>query len=251
MKTRKPTEKIIDELIELRKTRKSIDDFIHNHLTNFHDNAKLAHFILQNKDSSHSLKNTAHRQYFVFLVSSIETFFRDIFIYIHSADKILLTKIIEKFNISHKLEKIEPQELLSKSFNFQNIDNIREAFNNLWHEDFLQKICTTQISPCGMNGKIFHHFSISELFPDWLNTLNSLFEVRHRVVHDANYRTSKNMKLIQIAEALTLLIPQIATYLIAQKYKLPSLTLQSTNTNPVPYLFSIHDVLADDWYITE
>jgi hypothetical protein len=59
------------------------------------------------------------------------------------------------------------------------------------------------------------------------------------------------MKLAQTAETLILLIPQIVTYLIAQKYNLPSVILQATNINPNPYLFSIHDILADDWHILE
>mgnify|MGYP003549820290 CR=1 len=47
------------------------------------------------------------------------------------------------------------------------------------------------------------------------------------MIHDANFRPNNNTETIQTAETLFLLIPQFTTFLIAKKYKLPSMLLEN------------------------
>lgn len=243
-----PSQKLIQELKELRETRKSIDDFIFNYLINFERNAKLMHFVLQSLSAPETIKNTAHQQYLIALVSSLETFFRDIFVYINSVDQEFLSKKNNKIDLPSKYD-ISLAEFISKSFNFQNLEKISAAFQELWDEDFLKRICTSEISPCGLNGKIYQTLSIAGIFPDWAEILNTIIENRHRAVHDANYRNTVSAKTTQQAESLFLLIPQVGTHLIADKYNLPTMTLTMNNSDKFRYLFSIHDLLAEDWHI--
>lgn len=250
MKPRKVTDKLRDELLALKNSRGTIDDLCFNYLNNFSENAKLMHFSLK---GSSSVKSVAYRQYFVFLVSSLETFFRDTFIYVHSIDSELLDKLLEKFKNTEKLhnsEELSSIEVLSKSFNFQNVNDLEFAFDQLWGGSFLDAICNTAINPCGFNGKVFQSVCVKNMIPAWKDIFNEVFSIRHKVVHNANYRPDNNMELAQKAESVFLLIPQIATCVLAKRYKLKSVFLKC-NGNDYPYIFSIHDILAEDWVVVE
>jgi hypothetical protein len=250
MKPRKVTDKLRDELLALKNSRGTIDDLCFNYLNNFSENAKLTHFSLK---GSSLIKSVAYRQYFVFLISSLETFFRDLFIYVHSIDTELMNKLLEKFkNIDklHNSEELSSIEVLSKSFNFQNVNDLENAFDQLWGANFLDTICNTSINPCGFNGKVFQSVCVSNMFPDWESIFNEAFAIRHKVVHDANFRPDNNMKLAQEAESVFLLIPQLTTCFLAKKYKLKSIFLKAEGGD-FPYIFSIHDILAEDWHVTE
>ena len=250
-KFRKQTSHLIEELINLRNSRSSIDDFNFNFLKNFSENSQLMHFHLQKDKNADSLLEVAHRQYFVFLVSCWETFFRDLFIFINSNDVESIERLLTTMNISEKspeLKNITLVELLSKSFNFQNISDLESAYSNLWSEDFLESICTTETALCGLNGKVSEKFCISKIFPDWRELIDISFEIRHKIVHDANYRPKNDFDLIQKAEALFLILPQIVTYLVAKRYKLKYMAL-SDGELTVPYIFTMKDILATDWKV--
>ena len=245
MKHRKITDKLRAELLALKTSRGTIDDFCSNYLSNFSENAQVMHFALK---GTQAINSVAYSQYFVFLVSSLETFFRDIFIYIHSVDAELMDKLIEKFKITERLpnsEELTSIEVLSKSFNFQNLNDLESAFDQVWGGRFLYTVINTSISPCGFNGKVFQHVCAKNHFPSWKNILSETFSIRHKVVHDANFRPESNMELARQAESLFLLLPQITTLVVAKKYKLKSVFLKS-NGNDCPYIFSIHDILAED-----
>lgn len=129
------------------------------------------------------------------------------------------------------------------------MNSIEIAFDPLWN-DGLTTICNTIISPCGFNGKIFHNIGVPICFPSWENILNNVFSIRHKIIHDANFHLENNFELVQKAEALFLLIPQITTFNLAQRYNLKS-TYLKVNNEDFPYIFSIHDILAKDWIIKE
>lgn len=250
MRPRRIASKLRDELIELKNSRGAIDQLFLNYLNNFSENAKLTHFLL---NSSFPIKSVAHRQYFVFLVSSLETFFRDLFVYIHSIDDEMMNELLKNFkktNDCYTLEDFSLIEILSKSFNFQNVNDVEVAFGQLWDNGFLDTICNSSINPCGFNGKVFQNLCINNMIPNWKSIFNEVFTTRHKVIHDANFRPNNNIKTIQTAEALFALIPQFTTFLIAKKYKLPSMFLENED-GICPYIFSIQDILVEDWHIVE
>lgn len=250
-KFRKRTERLIKEILELRESRQSIDDFNFNFLKNFSEYSQLMHFTLKKDNVSKEFKETAYRQYFVFLVSCWETYFRDIFVYVYSGDIQSIKKLIQEMKITEstpELGDITLEELLSKSFNFQNIDSIKTAYSSLWGDDFLEYICNIEITSLGLNGKIMNGFVISSLFPEWQEILHISFNTRHKVIHDANYRPDFDNYLIQQAEALFLMIPQLATYFLAEHFNLETIAI-TDGKYQIPYLFSIHDILADDWQV--
>ena len=250
-KVRKQTKKIEGELLSLRDSRKSIDEFNFTFLTNFSDNSRLMHtFVGEDKNE---LFDVAFRQYLVFLVSCWETFFRDLFVYVNTRDSDSIGKLIDEMKVNEDildLSKITLPELLSKSFNFQNINDLESAYNSLWGANFLESVCETTTKTCGINGKVAHGFSVNSLFANWHSTITKVFNIRHKVVHDASYRPEIDIPFMQQAEALFLLIPQLATYFMAEKFSLKRVVL-SNDEFSVPYVFNMNDVISDDWEIIE
>ncbi|EKY6607955.1 hypothetical protein QFL84_004544, partial [Escherichia coli] len=139
--------------------------------------------------------------------------------------------------------------LLSKSFNFQNLNDLEEAYNGMWGESFLNYICTTNISPCGLSGQISQDLSIENIFPDWRALIEEAFYIRHKVVHDANFRPKVNIELISKVEALFLIIPQFATHIISERFNLKKIVISDGKNNHT-YIFNISDILSDDWVVS-
>lgn len=245
-----------DELIALRNSRKSIDVFDTNFITNFAENCLIMHSHLDERTALKTFVKVAYRQYFVFLVSCWETYFRGVFVYIYTRDSTQISNLVQKMRPTKEtlnLKDITLPELLCKSFNFQNIEDLELAYSELWGSNFLEYVCNSQTDTCGVNGQITKGFAISSLIPDWRELLIRSFKIRHNVVHDANYRPNFDVTLIQKSEALFLMLPQLVTYFIAKRFKFEQkrLIFISDGKSSVPYIFSIHDVLSDNWEVVE
>ena len=46
------------------------------------------------------------------------------------------------------------------------------------------------------------------------------------------------------------MLPQVVTYFIAKRFELRSIAL-SNGEYTVPYLFTVHDILANDWEVVD
>jgi hypothetical protein len=251
-KVRKITPRLVDELIELRNSRESIDEFIYSFLKNFSENCKLMHSYLKPQVPKEFIY-IAYRQYFVFLISCWETFFRDIFVYVYSTNESLMEKLLQKISDtdeSSEYQDIPLSELLTKSFNFQNMGDLELALSDIFDKSFLEYICQTQTDTCGLNGNFTHDFSIDSLCSEWREIIEKTFNIRHKVVHDASFRPEYNVEFVQKSETIFLMIPQIATYFLAKRFNLKSIVL-SNEQYSAPYLFSIKDILAEDYYIVK
>ena len=209
-------------------------------------------FVTSGSDNKELLA-IVYRQYYVFLVSCWETFFRDVFVYVHTQDERLTESLLEKMKPAIDTfndDDIALPELLSKSFNFQNINDLEEAYDEVWGTNFLKHICSMDIGPCGVNGKVSGEFVVDNLFDDWHNDIIKTFSIRHKVVHDANFRPEVDIQFIQKAEAIFLLIPQIATQFIAERFNLKRIVF-TKGEHCVPYIFTVSDILANDWQVVE
>lgn len=248
-KTRKVTSNLQRQISELRKSRNKIEEFEYNFFFNFCENSKFIHYQIRS-EIPNSLFWVGYRQYFVFLVSSIETFFRDLFVYLSSKDKSVLNKIVRETGIKNsEIAKLhsdeEIAELLSQCFNFQNFDDIGVAFSKILGTEFWDFIANHEIKNCVIGNKK-GNFKLSNLFPNWKKTFNESLEIRHKVIHDANFRPSQNTSLIREAEGVFLIIPQIISRYFADKFNLKCLEI-NIGRQSFPYMLNVHDILAEDW----
>ena len=140
-------------------------------------------------------------------------------------------------------------ELLSKSFNFQNLSDLNEAYDGMWGSEFLTHICTTDVGPCAIGGSSYRCFTVSEMCPDWLEIIKNTFLLRHKIVHDANFKPDIDIEDVKKSELLFLLVPQVASIFIAQRFK-DTLPRKPGDENWLPAIMTTKDLLGE-WFIAD
>jgi len=252
MKPRTLTPKLKNEIEELRKSRKSIDEYYFNFLSNFYDISKFVHLQID-KRIPKNMFAVAYRQYISFLISTWGTFFRDTFVFLCSKETNIENKFIKELNIKktkiNGLSRREIIELISKCYNFQNLQDINSAFSIILQEDFLVNMSEYKIPYGGISGKIAKDIQLKNLDKKWKDNLEKTFDIRHKIIHDANFRPKIDIKFIQNAEVLFLLIPQIFSIEISLKYSLKHIHLQTKDGQHGPAIFTVKDILSEDWEV--
>ncbi|WP_040288175.1 hypothetical protein [Alicyclobacillus hesperidum] len=160
-------------------------------------------------------------------------------------------------------EGVTHAEFVSQFFNFQNASDTETAFGPLFDDhQYLTNISQFPVPYVFRKRGVLSLLALDQLF-DVHTIFNETLEYRHRIVHDANYRPNIPRNFISSAEALFVLLPQIFAVWVAQKYDLRYSVLNLANNtvalsklnglteHEVPYIFSIEDLIADDWVISE
>jgi hypothetical protein len=260
MKRYKITEKLNKQIIELRNSRNNIEDYSFNFLINIYRHSALIHKIIEIR-LEEDLFEVATSQYLISLVSCWETFFRDTFIFISSKDANFRREIIKLVGVNQEvLESLEQDNLiddfLSKSFNFQNINDIESSFDPIFGKQMFITVGNHVFPYLGLNGKIASNFCYETISPNYIELINRVYEERHKITHDANYRTNIEIDFIQKAEASFVVFPQLFAIWMADKMHLPLTTNDdkvhiSVNQGQVvaPYIFTIKDILSTDWVL--
>ena len=164
--------------------------------------------------------------YYVALVGVWETFFRDLFVFLHTTDVELFERLLERVDGKHRGQSVSIEEfdfdlceLVSKSFNFQNLDDINEAFGEFFPDGIIESACLSAIGPVYVDFEYCDAICIDHTFPNWRELLGFVFRERHHIIHNSNYRfklppePGKN-------EAIMFLVPQIVGLIVANRFSL-------------------------------
>ncbi|MEC0234871.1 hypothetical protein P4H71_11085 [Paenibacillus kribbensis] len=264
MKKRKISNKLIQELNDLQLSRNKIDEFHYNFVTNSSRYVIFMHEILQT-ESNDKLIMVPVSQYIVSLVTCWETYFRDLFVFLLEMDSEFLEDVVDLNNIqlNHEeliLNNVKPSEFVSKFFNFQNFQDTEQALSPLFeNKDFFKTVSEYQRPFILINKRKIGTISLSTLFNNWYETIIEFFEIRHKIVHDANYRIVVTNKFISTAESICILLPQIIGQFVSEKYNIPRLVIDINNGNiesvtersseEIGVIFTVQDMTAKDWII--
>jgi hypothetical protein len=262
--------KVVNEIIELRDSREDVLKV----LVNFLENIGLRYDFIHTLISDHNSKEKKNIQtihmatglYLSSLVTCWETFFRDIFVFVFEIDDQVKEKVI-KFLVDKdvQIEKFEsegisPGEFMCKQFNFQDLDDTRNAFNFLFNEE---KNSITEYMTGIVSGNLAfssHNFILFWLqqqddVPKRINeVLTRTFNIRHRVIHDANFEFEIDVEFMTKVEDCFIILPQLISIWLARRYnqklsvidlenKHLRLTQELSNTE-APYIFSREDFVA-------
>jgi hypothetical protein len=103
--------------------------------------------------------------------------------------------------------------------------------------------------------------SLNNLFQNWYETISEFFTLRHKVVHDANYRVELTNSFISQAESICIILPQIIGLYVSEKYGISRSVFHIENKviksasvnekNEIGYLFTVQDMIAKDWIIVD
>jgi len=218
----------------------------------------LMHFILRQKPEQNIL-NFAIKNYIINLVSLWETFFRDLFVIVMKLDKNFKTYIMENYakNIDH-LNDENIEEILALAANFQNLEDLNESFKYIFSNENILNVIGKYEQNIFMHPYIIESFSLDKFYKNWKEKIIKTFDLRHKFIHDANFKYTFNREEIQEIEILFNIIPKTFTNIIADKYKLKKLIAHVENKQ-VKYIYlgygnfhyisSIEDILSDDWEV--
>lgn len=260
MKRRQMTERLHTQITELKNSRNNVEDYSFNFLNNIYRHSLLIHELIKIRLKTNLLE-VAISQYLISLVSCWETFFRDTFVFIASKDASFRKEIIKLVGVKQEVvESLERDnlmaEFLSKSFNFQNFEDLETSFSPIFKKQMFTTIGNHMFLHLGLNGQVATNYCYETILPNYIESIKQVYEERHKITHDANYRSNLGVDLIQKAESSFVVFPQLFTVWISDKMHLP---LTTTNNKVegsekqsefvAPYIFTINDILSTDWVV--
>lgn len=133
-----------------------------------------------------------YKQQIVSLVTALEVYLREIFIYVIDKKNVNPDKLLEKsrkdinllelFNLYKQIKRNDwsKAEVLAYEYNFQNIHQIKLAFNTLLDVDFFN-----ELRKWGFETKEGAYESLPN---DFDKQIEEILDLRHPIVHDINFR---------------------------------------------------------------
>lgn len=135
-------------------------------------------------------------------------------------------------------------DFVSKQFNFQRLEDTCNTFNFLFNDN---KTCITEyVSECFSNNIVFTSPNILLYYIQEKNdvsmmikdTLTKVFDIRHKVIHDANFMIEIDVKFISKVEDCFTIFPQLISVWVAKKY---NQNLFVVNINPL-FIFTTNEL---------
>ncbi|MED4136003.1 hypothetical protein P4668_26880 [Priestia megaterium] len=268
IKIKKLKPKLIKEIKELNSTRSDdINNFIINFITNVYRRHESIAFLRKEFEPTDSRNiqdskvfKVAIGLYVSSLITCWETLFRDLFIFIASNDNEIQVRIrsfLKEQGIElGKLSGLEINEIeyMSKQFNFQDLEHTCEAFNFLLEReeiritDYLNDVGDLPFVFSDLNHIVLWlkqgtDFTKKQIF----NNLNHAFEIRHKVIHDANFIVELSWEDIDKFESCFITFPQFIMAWLATKYNQNRIIGYIVDGKPT--MFLSNEELKKGWFI--
>lgn len=178
----------LEKQCELRRKRSEIPwNFYHTKIYYIYDILEETHKKIKNK----RILEEIYKQQVVSLVTALEVYLREMFIFIIDektikSDKLLdsekkelsLLDVIRLHNLIKK-NRWKPAELLANEYNFQNFDEVKLTYNKLLNIDIIAELKKYKLEE--KNGEI------TQLEKDFDVTIKEILELRHSIIHDINF----------------------------------------------------------------
>lgn len=233
---------------------------IHNYEISQIEPITLIHFILKQKPEKEIL-NFAIKNYIINLISLWETFFRDLFVITMKLDSNFKNYIVKNYlKLNQNCNNDPDEEILALSSNFQNLNDLNETFKFLFNNEDILNVIGKNKQDIFMPPYIIEKFSINQSFENWQDKIKKSFNLRHKFIHDANFKYDFNIKDIKEIEILFNLVPKIFINMIADKYKLQKFVAYIEDKqvkyihyadNGFRYISTINDILSSDFGIVD
>lgn len=246
---------MIGRLKELKESRGKNDRAIINFLMNFAESAYLTHKCLPVVSTKQILLQQLKRSYLISLVTSLETFYRDLLVQAYTLDSQLLKKTLKsnKQKVSlgsiHNSQKIGIgiPEWIVLNMKFQSLKEIESALNPLFSsKDYLTELESYKgvwSDPGVSSGPV--RIPMPE---GWRKDFFKLFQLRHRFVHDGNSRCNMSNEDIFRIEHLVLLIAQTTAVLLRVRIGKGELLVSKDG---FPAFMTIKAILIDKWALVD
>ncbi len=200
------------------------------------------------KKGKEEIFQAAMRAYVIGIAACVETFFRDLFVYVLKRNPGMVNRALKE-SVGSESAKRLPQYLavgvsaeeFAASASFQNADainhNISIAFSGTTYFDLLDQVEVDCEVPSGQQPGPAH----LKLSSSWRDDLDRVFSLRHEFAHDANSKTVIDAEEMRRIETVILLICQMTVLLPG--IQAPALV----SANRFPVILLIEDLISDDW----
>ena len=265
---RKIKPNLLKELGELKNNRTSFNDFSVSYLLNVSRRYNLMHHNLNDKELIKDKQSIyiATGQYISSLVTCWETYFRDIFVYVVEQDpnkeSEISNIITEKGMSSLELENAQLNlgDYGSKQYNFQDLNDTCKALNFLLNDN---KNRITEFIEGSLVDVVFSEPNYllywlqkeKDISQELYTVLEQGFEIRHKVIHDANFIYKIEPHFISAFEDCMVIFPQLISIMLAKKYnaKRPVYHMQQNysrltdnpNDDELNFIFSRNDLKGE------
>lgn len=194
-------------------------------------------------------------------VSCLETFFRDLIIFILDSDPTTLKLVLKDIKQKHTLaevqqilqEGISTSEIAVHNLNLQNIQGIQKVFSLFFPDNdylgFLNKYRPSIIF--SLHEKPSFYGDVKEfiyLTGNWQEQFKTLFDLRHEFTHDANCQTELTLEEIQRTQWLLFKVTQFTTFYVAEKIDRCMLPVTKEDQE-TPYFFTPESVWKNSFQI--
>lgn len=232
----------LERIQRLKTTRLNTQDSLICFLRAFQEPTKAIHWAMKNSPPD-DIFQTLSSQWVVFIVRAFETYFRDIFLQLCTVDDDFKHKAMKEYGVpkltselllSLETGKISSGEILSDIINFQNLDSIQSAFEPALGKDFIYQIgeetpeyfCLGPEDSAEPNGKSslgLVRIPPIRFWKDWTKSFYQLFQERHEIIHNANYRFAHDRTILPQWERMSLLLGQLIAIKLSDQYEEPRL----------------------------
>lgn len=219
---------VIEKIETKMATRKDISNFQLNFGSNFTDSYKIFE-ILKNNTDREDFIICGMSEHIVSMVSSLETLLRDIFIYISEEMPEYKDLVINqhKLKIKGKFEEGHSY-VLAEMFNFQNIRDIEKAFNLIFKDkNFFEEIGHLEFLINMITQNKISLFSLNKSTSNWFEDLNEIIKIRHKIVHDANFKLDIKIDDIGKYQESVFYFSQVFALYIVRKFNLPHIGVKA------------------------
>lgn len=235
----------LQDAISHRATRGDAEESLSNLQCNVSRAARLMHKCIPQFRQQEDILEEAIRNYVIALVGALETFYRDLFIFLYRGKPELVSQVLKRFrkkaspSTTHAL--LTPAEVATTIISFQRLDSIDRALTPLLNSSSYFKTIS----------KFSAVFAVPSRGPDlgrirlpdtWRKEIGQLLSDRHRYVHDRNSRCETPPKFMAQVETTLLILANLTTLLFARR-----LNPSSIPENGVPVFLVIEDLISEDW----
>lgn len=239
----------IQNIKTLKDTRGVPTNYFLNFLQNMARAAILMHKVLDTCRNEECVIKEACRNYVIALASCMETFYRDLCLFVISNDdqvlKVILGEVREKATFAdiHQIlcDGATFPDIASSSLGFQNIEQIEASMSKIFPpKGYISSITEFELECLVLAKEARATIRLPE---DWRAKFADFFQRRHEYVHNSNFDFDLSLSEMAGLEALVLLTAQLTAHNIAQRYSGKGALMMAGH----PVLFLVEDFLRTDW----
>ena len=230
--------------IALRLSRGSAEVYLNNFFGNVARAARLMHKSIEYFRKDELLFEEAIRAYVIALVGALETFYRDLFVFLYEDKPELVSKILNSLRPKYTGTKnhgmLTRAEIAATVLSFQRLDEINGALTAfLEPSNYFDAISSYSVICCvpSRSDKPLR----MRLPEDWQDQVHLLLADRHRYVHDRNCRCDTAPKFMARIEFTIMALAQLTRLLLFE------LSKESVPKDSIFAFLLVEDLIADDW----